>query len=308
VGEEEDGHRVIQVTKRLARWTASSSVLPVVKPVMSAAAPALPTSDPAPASLDLPEGPLSYVDEGPRDAPAVVAVHGIPGSVRDFRYLAPQLTDRVRFVRVDMPGFGGSAPVRDAIESLAGRARVVLALADRLGLRRFAILGHSMGGGTALVLASDHASRVSHVVLLASVALSLHRGLGMSPRVFGWLSRGATAPLIGSVLLPLMRAQYRSRRFPGADQMGPAAFAVHFRAFAALDFVRLRRAVEGPLPPTLLAYARDDHMVETWVSEELARAMPRARVVAFEEGGHNIQKTRAVELGQAIKEMILAGV
>ena len=48
---------------------------------------------------------------------------------------------------------------------------------------------------------------------------------------------------------------------------------------------------------------RDDHMIETEVTEELAAAVPGARVLAFDEGGHNIQKTRAVELGAAIRAL-----
>src|SRR5262249_23338585 len=122
---------------------------------VSAESPPLPVSDPEPRRLDLPHGVLAYTDEGPRGAPALIAVHGIPGSGRDFRYLAPQLTPDVRVLRVDLPGFGGSAPVEDAVATLRGRARVVLALADALGLERFAVAGHSMGGGAALVLAAD---------------------------------------------------------------------------------------------------------------------------------------------------------
>jgi pimeloyl-ACP methyl ester carboxylesterase len=61
--------------------------------------------------------------------------------------------------------------------------------------------------------------------------------------------------------------------------------------------------VRRPLPPALIAYARDDHMIETAVAEELAAAVPGARVMAFDEGGHNIQKTRAAELGAAIREV-----
>jgi pimeloyl-ACP methyl ester carboxylesterase len=67
----------------------------------------------------------------------------------------------------------------------------------------------------------------------------------------------------------------------------------------------MRACVRKPLPPTVLAYSRDDHLIETAVSEELARAIPSARVLAFDEGGHNIQKTRAAELGEAIRELCL---
>jgi len=262
------------------------------------------TSDPAPCVVDTGRGRLAYADEGPQKAPALVALHGIPGSLRDFRYLAPLLRERVRFVRLDLPGFGGSPAEAAAIDTLDGRAQAVLALADHLGLARFAVLGHSMGGATALVLAAEHAPRVETLVLVASVALSLHRGLGLTPRAYGRLAAWSALPLLGRVLLPLARRAYRRRRFPGADTMDLATVRLQLRAAAATDFPRLRRAVAGPLPPTLLAYAQDDHMVETAVAEELARALPSARVLAFAEGGHNLQKTRAAELAAAIVELL----
>jgi pimeloyl-ACP methyl ester carboxylesterase len=268
---------------------------------------ALPTSDPEPEVQDLPGGRLAYVDEGPRDAPALIAVHGIPGSVRDFRYLAPQVTACVRFIRVDLPGFGGSDVVEDAVRSLPGRARTVVALADRLGLREFGVLGHSMGGGTALVAAALEPGRVRRLALVCSLGLSLHRGLGAPPALFGLAARATATPVLGHVLLPFLRAAYRRRRFPGVEDMGRGHFARQLRAFAATDFGLMRRAAAGPLPPILLAYARDDHMVETRVSEELAAALPAARVLAFDDGGHNIQKTRAVEVGRALREWMAGG-
>lgn len=267
--------------------------------------PELPVSDPELRSTRVSGLPLTYTDEGPRGAPALVAVHGIPGSVRDFRYLGAQLEERVRLVRVDLPGFGGSAPERGAVRTLPGRARVVLALADQLGLERFAVLGHSMGGGTALVTAAEAPERVTLVALVASVALSLHRGLGLSPRVFALLARALSVPGLRALLLSGVRAQYRRRRLPGADQLGAAELALQLHAISAIDFGLLRRAASSRLPPALCCYSRDDHMIETRISEELVRALGGARVLAFDEGGHNLQKTRAIEIGQALLECLL---
>lgn len=272
---------------------------------MSSEASELPTSDPEPQVAALPEGTLTYVDEGPRDAPAVFAVHGVPGSVRDFRYLAPPLCDLVRLVRVDLPGFGGSAPATEAIASFSGRALALVRLADHLSVGRFTVLGHSMGGGTALVAAAEHPDRVEGLVLVSSIALSRHRGLGFPPRLLATLGHLLRVPLVNRLPLPLLRSFYRKRRFPRTDQMGPATFAIHLRALGAADFTVLRQAAAARLPPTLLAYAHDDHLVEHGLSEELARALPHARVLAFAEGGHNLQKTRAVELAKAIQEMLL---
>jgi pimeloyl-ACP methyl ester carboxylesterase len=247
---------------------------------------------------------VTFVDEGPREAPALVAVHGVPGSVRDFRYLAPQLTDHIRFVRVDLPGFGGSDAARDAVETIAGRARAVMGVAHHLDLRRFGVLGHSMGGATALGLAAAHPDRVRLLVLVASIALRPHRGLGLSPRAFTLLGRALGIPLLSSLLVGRARESYKRRRFPGAETMDARTLGVHLRAIGAADFGAQRRAVAGSLPPTLVAYARDDHLIETEVSEELARALPHARVLAFSEGGHNLQKTRATELAAGILECL----
>lgn len=114
--------------------------------------------------------------------------------MRDFRYLAPPLTKRLRLVRVDLPGFGGSAPDEAAIRSLRGRGRAVLDLADHLGLKRFGLIGHSMGGGTALVLGALARERLSHLVLLASVGLRPHRGLGRGPLAYRTLGRALCLP------------------------------------------------------------------------------------------------------------------
>ena len=45
-------------------------------------------------------------------------------------------------------------------------------------------------------------------------------------------------------------------------------------------------------------------MIEPAIPEELARRLPGARVIAFDEGGHNLQKTRARELAAAIRALV----
>lgn len=264
----------------------------------------LPTSDPVLSVFPGPRGRLTYVDEGPREAPAFFTLHGVPGSVRDFRYLAPALLPHLRLVRVDLPGFGGSEATEAATRSFQGRAEAVLELADHLGLSRFGVIGHSMGGGTAMVLAARERERVSHLVLLASIGLTRHRGLGRGPLAFRLLGHALGVPLLGTLLVGWARAAYRRRRFPGAEQLTRHDFSVHMRAIGAADFEVLRRAVASGLPPTLVAWSRDDPMLEPAIPEELARRIPGARTVVYDDAGHNLQKTRAPELAAAIRALV----
>src|SRR4029078_13696733 len=140
-----------------------------------------------------------------------------------------------RVVRVDLPGFGGSAPALDAIRTLRGRARVGLALAEALGSARLTILGHSRGGGTALVLAADQPARVTGLVLVASLALRLHRGLGAAPRGFGSTARGLETPGVRRLLVPWVRREYRKRRFPGVEEKTAGDFAHLLPALSGAD-------------------------------------------------------------------------
>lgn len=246
---------------------------------------------------------LSYADEGPREAPAVLAVHGIPGSLLDFRYLAPLVTRHLRLVRVELPGFGDSSATDAALDSLTGRAGAVLGLAAHLGLERFALLGHSMGGATALVLAAAQPLRVSLLMLVASAGLRRHRGLGLPVRAFAALAHALAVPGLRRLVLAGARRAYRQRRFPRADDMSASEYARHLRAIAALDFGVLRRAASSArLPPALVAFSLDDRIVEPAIGRELAAALPGARALAWPDGGHNVLKSRAADIATALVE------
>jgi pimeloyl-ACP methyl ester carboxylesterase len=86
--------------------------------------------------------------------------------------------------------------------------------------------------------------------------------------------------------------------------MGAADYALQLRAIAAMSFAEMRWAVRARLPPSLVAYAVDDPLVEPAISGALAQAIPGARRLSFEDGGHSIQKTRARELSPAIRGLL----
>ena len=52
-----------------------------------------------------------------------------------------------------------------------------------------------------------------------------------------------------------------------------------------------------------MVFAEDDHLVEPQIPAELAEAIPGARTLRFEDGGHSIQKHKAAEIALAIREL-----
>lgn len=110
---------------------------------------------------------LHLRDEGPRDAPAVILLHGFGASLHTWDGWAARLSDRFRIVRFDLPGFGltGPDPTGDYTDPRAHA--VILAVMDRLGLARASFVGSSMGGRITWSFAAAHPERVDRLVLVA---------------------------------------------------------------------------------------------------------------------------------------------
>jgi pimeloyl-ACP methyl ester carboxylesterase len=119
----------------------------------------------ASAFLDVGDARIHYRDEGPRDAPTLVALHGTASSLHTWDGWVESLTDEFRVVRLDMPGFGLTGPPESA-HTLEGLVGTVGALCDELGLQDVVVTGNSLGGGVAWRLSVERPDLVSRLVLV----------------------------------------------------------------------------------------------------------------------------------------------
>lgn len=98
--------------------------------------------------------------------PAVVLLHGWPQTSREWRHVMPMLADAGHdVVAVDLPGLGGSAPLPGGHDTHAA-AEAVHALVEELGLGRFHLVGHDVGGMVAFSYALLHPERVAKLALV----------------------------------------------------------------------------------------------------------------------------------------------
>ncbi len=255
----------------------------------------LPTpSDPDPLTLTLARGPVTYSDEG--RGPVVVLVHGLPGSHRDFRYLAGALSGRVRLVRPDMPGFGSTPRRHLGSDRVASCASFLLRFADALGLPPALWIGHSMGGPVVLEVARRSPDRVRAVGLLASPGLRPHRSFRV-PGI-GLVARALAVPGVARLVAAPLARGYERAGFPSSLSQDARTHAL--RQAGRLGFRAQRGRIGALQCPTLVSWAEDDRLVEAAVSRELSRACPAGPRLWWDEGGHNIQKTHAAALAEAI--------
>jgi pimeloyl-ACP methyl ester carboxylesterase len=107
---------------------------------------------------------LHHRDEGPRAAPAVVLLHGGASRGATWDSFTPALlAARYRVVVPDLRGHGGSP--RSRSYTLENHRQDVVALLDRLGLERVTLIGHSLGGFAATLVAQAQQGRVARLVL-----------------------------------------------------------------------------------------------------------------------------------------------
>ena len=113
--------------------------------------------------MTISSGPLLVRDFG-GDGPPIVAVHGLGGSHLNWVPPAPYLAKLGRFYAFDLPGFGFTPPHRSY--AISNHKRVTREFLETLG-EEVLLIGNSMGGLIALLLAAERSDLLSGLVLLA---------------------------------------------------------------------------------------------------------------------------------------------
>jgi pimeloyl-ACP methyl ester carboxylesterase len=243
-----------------------------------------------------------YLDSG--DGPAVLFIHGLTGSHRNWAHLVEKLDTDHRVLVPDLFGHGASAkPMGDY--SLGAHAATLRDLLDRLGIDQVTLVGHSFGGGIAMQFCYLFPGRVERLVLVASGGL----GRSVNP-----ILRAATLP--GSEwVLPLIaskwvrgRAEAVGRVLTSGGWQASADVTEVWRGFTSLAdadtrraFLATTRSVIDPggqtvtahdrLPnaieiPTLVVWGTRDRMIPAWHATTAHEVMADSRVVLFEGAGH----------------------
>lgn len=119
--------------------------------------------------VDVDGARVHYRDEGPRDGPTLLALHGMYSSLHTWDDWVGALTDRVRVVRMDLPGFGLTGPTADGAYDIPYYVDVLESFCERLDLGGVALAGNSLGGGIAWRTAAEHPGLVDRLLLLDSV-------------------------------------------------------------------------------------------------------------------------------------------
>jgi pimeloyl-ACP methyl ester carboxylesterase len=239
----------------------------------------------------------AHNEDAPADAPVVVMLHGFTGSKDNWYPLAERLRGKYRLLIPDLPGWGDSERQAGADYGYVAQAARVDAFIRALSPGRpVVLLGHSMGGGIAALVAARYPADVTRVGLLdaARVRFNDNRfGLevlaGENP--FAVSDRATLQRYIDTVF----HRDAAKPWIPWPASRGLIAKRRHDAAFEQSVLDHIGRGPDSLLPgdaaadirqPAMLLWGKQDAVIDPSALDLYAAKMPQASRVLLDDSGH----------------------
>lgn len=238
----------------------------------------------------------------------VLLIHGFGNSIYVWRHLAPELAKQNKVTAIDLKGFGDSPKPVDGRYSVYEQARLIRDYVVDNDLKDVTIVGHSLGGGIALVaslyLQQSAPGRQRGLVLIDSVAYPQQM-----PMFIRLLATPVVGPLIAGVVPPeiqireVMKLVYAESSAVPADAVkayakalktpeGRYAAVVSAQQLQPPDLQELSLQYPSLRVPTLIVWGKQDKIVPVSVGERLHQAIPGSRLFVIDDSGHSPAEER----------------
>lgn len=232
-------------------------------------------------------------EQGPAGAPQLVMLHGFTSSLETFDALAGALCGDYRVVRMDLAGHGLTGPDPLLRYDVRARAQFLGELVGALGLGRFSLVGHSLGGSVAWRFAAANTDRLDSLVLISAPAFPFN-GVGARPDtpdpMMAQFFAAPTGDMVAAMVAGLMAhpgAISRSRMEQIVDMIqrdgNGAASVDHLRQFCMPD---PREDLSAIACPTLVVWGDQDGFIACDQAHQIAGCVPQGAAVFIDGAGH----------------------
>ena len=154
---------------------------------------------------------IFYREVGPRDAPVILLLHGLPSSSRMFEPLYVRLADRYHLIAPDYPGFGHSdwPDPKQYSYTFDNIASVMMHFTEALNLTKYTLYMQDYGGPVGFRMALAHPDRVQALIVQDAVAHNEGLGANWATRRAFWADRAAHEDALCTNLLSLQTTKIR---------------------------------------------------------------------------------------------------
>jgi pimeloyl-ACP methyl ester carboxylesterase len=267
---------------------------------------------------------IFYREAGPKDAPTLLLLHGLPSSSRMFEPLFARLSDRYHLIAPDYPGFGHSdwPDPKQFDYTFDHIAAVMNDFTQALGLSRYNLYMQDYGGPVGFRMALLHPERVQ--ALIVQDAVSHNEGLGVNwvaRRAF-WEDRAAHDEALRKNLLSLAATktrhvgddpnkelydpdlwtdEYAFLNSPGQAQIQSDLF-YDYRTNVT-NYPKWQAWMQKTQPRLLVLWGKHDLSFDPGEPERYRKDVPNAEVHVL-DAGHFALDTKADEIAALISEFL----
>jgi pimeloyl-ACP methyl ester carboxylesterase len=221
----------------------------------------------------------------------VVLITGLGGDVSFWNGMVPLLSDRFKVIIFEGRG-SGQTECPDEPFDMKMLAGDVIRLMDHLSVSKAHVLGWSMGGNVAQVIAKDHPERVASLTLVSSYMRRPSRSSYIMNTMVESVRSGGDLKYLFWTMQSLCMTEESFRRMEEKGvytTLKPRSSLEQFAdQMAAVDGFDSRMWAKGICVPTRVIHGRADIMVPPHMSEELAAEIKGADLVLIDGYGHTM--------------------
>jgi pimeloyl-ACP methyl ester carboxylesterase len=264
---------------------------------------------------------IFYREAGPKDAPVILFLHGLPSSSRMFQPLLTRLSDKYHLIAPDYPGFGHSDwpdPTEFAytFDHIAG---VMDDFTRALGLSRYTLYMQDYGGPVGFRMALAHPEHVQALIVQDAVAHDQGLGVNWATRRAFWADRQTNEETLRKNLLSMAATktrhvgddpdvelydpdlwsdEYAFLNSPGQAQIQSDLF-YDYRTNVE-NFLKWQEWMQKTQPRLLVIWGKHDLSFDPGEPERYRKDVPKAQVYVL-DAGHFALDTKADEIAGLVR-------
>ena len=264
---------------------------------------------------------IFYREAGPKDAPTILLLHGLPSSSRMFQPLLTRLADQYHLVAPDYPGFGHSdwPDPRQFAYTFDSIAATMNHFTEALGLAHYSLYMQDYGGPVGFRMALAHPERVQALIVQDAVAHNEGLGANWATRRAFWADRPAYEEALRKNLLSLQTTrtrhigddskvelydpdlwsdEYAFLNAPGQAQIQSDLFYDYRTNVAA--YPMWQAWMQKTQPRLLVLWGKHDLSFDSGEPERYRKDVPDAEVHVL-DAGHFALDTKADEMAALVR-------
>ncbi len=232
-----------------------------------------------------------HICDSERGEQCIVLIHGYLESMLVWEEFIPLLYKSARIITLDLPGHGVSM-VEGEVHTLEYLAQVVVDGVKALGVERFTVVGHSLGGYVALVIAERYPQLLDGIVMLHSLPIADSPAKSAKREQEIELIKAGKRDLIARLAPAARFAEQNRRRLKDyiEDLVELAMITEEEGIVAILEGMKLRRDHHAMLNessvPQLFIHGRHDEYIPQELAEATIAKLTKANHLWLENSGH----------------------